>query len=157
MNRIPVVAFRSSYSGPELRICFAPIRAISAASSAGSSAFTPDGIASQISLTNSSGRRSENVKTFFGRKLKKGKNCAAHQKKNIEETTRIPAILGERLCAVIMDDPDGEFLDAAAAVAEQRHPEVLEFRRLLIKQLRILDVPQNEDALLTVGRLESII
>ena len=68
-----------------------------------------------------------------------------HQNKRREERSRKPAkdLAGRTRIAVVIVDPDSGPLDAVAAVAEQRHPEVL--------KRRLFDVAQNGDVLVAVG------
>ena len=82
---------------------------------------------------------------------------ATHQHKRREERARIPAVFNDvgwkwACTGTVGIAPTTEPADVAAAVAEQRHPEVLEcVRRHLIEQFRVAENSIDVDALLAIG------
>ena len=73
-------------------------------------------------------------------------NCNfAHLEKRLEQQKRIPVVRVDiRFRTGIGHDADGEYVDEAAALTEQRQPEALE-RRLLVEQLPFINAPRNVD------------
>ena len=87
-----------------------------------------------------------------------GQNCA-HQQKNLDQRTRIPAVFRGTILIRTADglcfEADVNFVDETASAAEQRLPEVLE-RRRPIEKLRLCVARRNYDALFVVLAVQAL-
>ena len=161
VNLVPVTAFFSSNQFVKPHIFFAPIRAIRAASSIGLSTSDPVGISNWMNSTNSFGysfcQAFWKLKYFLWKKLNKRglKLChspaEAFWRDSVGGRTRIPATRFKKLCTAVVGGNHINTVDEAAAVAEQRQPPVIEFRRHKIEQLRLFEATLYDDSLLVLA------